>query len=216
MQPDEPAWWPAVAAAKTATLSILPHARLGAAPPRHRPRAAARVGPAGGALVPRLRQRGEPPAALIREQRAQLRLRHAAWVEPRVRVGVGEAADEEPAARPDEAAQPVEVGALRRVVQAVEERRVERHLEAAQLARARLHLLGGAQVDGRRLHVLGGARRGGDRARHLVALAALARRCDGARAEVEAQHVVPARRKPVGVVAGAAAAVEDRRASGTE
>eukprot|EP00964_Phaeocystis_antarctica_P117850 scaffold81681_cov60-Phaeocystis_antarctica.AAC.4 len=40
--------------------------------------------------------------------------------------------------------QTVEVGALRLVVEAVQERRVESDLEAAQLARARLHLGSGS------------------------------------------------------------------------
>jgi len=87
--------------------------------------------------------------------------------------------------------QPVQVGALRLVVEAVKERRVERHLEAAQLARPRLHARRGGEVDRRRLHELDAPARRGDGTRRLRALAARAGSGHGVRAQVEAEHLVP-------------------------
>ena len=101
-----------------------------------------------------------------------------------------------------------DVGALARVVEAVEQRRVEDHGEAARLPRRGARDGRGREVEPRRADELRGPARVLDGGAEDVARPAPRLR-ERALGDVEAHDLVAPRREPVRVVARAAARVED-------
>ena len=139
-----------------------------------------------------------------REERPQVRLGQAPRVRPRVGVRITKTADVEPAAGPDDPGELRDVAPLHLVVEAVQQRRVQRDGEAADLLGQRVDRRVEEVRARRDLEARGPARVGdglGERRRR----GPLARGGDGRRRQVEADDGVAAAREVVRVVAGACA-----------